>query len=83
MKLDLTKITQDEIHNILNMYCYVLLNISNCYFIVEDYKIDKVMILTSNNLSNSRFLCLLYLRDYIYEVNLQSTKEKEISTLLY
>jgi len=83
MKLDLTKITQDERHNLLNMYCYVLLNISNCYFIVEDYKIDKVMILTSNNLSNSRFLCLLYLRDYIYEVNLQSTKEKEISTLLY
>ncbi|CAN5635811.1 hypothetical protein BH18THE1_BH18THE1_12460 [soil metagenome] len=61
---------------------YVLVNISNCYFIVEDYKIDKVMILTSNNLSNSRFLCLLYLRDYIYEVNVQSTKEKEISTLL-
>ena len=62
---------------------YVLVTFQIVNFIFEDYKIDKVMILTSNNLSNSRFLCLLYFKDYIYEVNVQSTKEKEISTLLY
>ena len=40
-----------------------LVSISKCFYSAQDDKIVKVMALTSNNLSNSRFLCLLYFGD--------------------
>lgn len=61
----------------------VLVSISKCFYIAQDDKIVKVMGLTSNNLSNSRFLCLLYFGDCVSEENLYETEEKEISNILY
>lgn len=61
----------------------VLVSISKCFYIAQDDKIVKVMGLTSNNLSNSRFLCLLYFGDCVSEENLYEAEEKEISNILY
>ena len=61
----------------------VLVSISKCFYIAQDDKIVKTMGLTSNNLSNSRFLCLLYFGDCVSEENLYETEEKEISNILY
>lgn len=61
----------------------VLVSISKCFYIAQDDKIVKVMALTSNNLSNSRFLCLLYFGDCVSEENLYEAEEKEISNILY
>ena len=61
----------------------VLVSISKCFYIAQDDKIVKTMGLTSNNLSNSRFLCLLYFGDCVSEENLYEAEEKEISNILY
>lgn len=61
----------------------VLVSISKCFYIAQDDKIVKAMALTSNNLSNSRFLCLLYFGDCVSEENLYVAEEKEISNILY
>lgn len=61
----------------------VLVSISKCFYIAQDDKIVKVMALTNNNLSNSRFLCLLYFGDCVSEENLYEAEEKEISNILY
>jgi hypothetical protein len=61
----------------------VLVSISKCFYIAQDDKIVKVMALTSNNLSNSRFLRLLYFGDCVSEENLYEAEEKEISNILY
>lgn len=61
----------------------VLVSISKCFYIAQDDKTVKAMALTSNNLSNSRFLCLLYSGDCISEESLYKAKEKEISNILY
>ena len=61
----------------------VLVSISKCFYIAQIDKIVKVMALTSNNLSNSRFLCLLYFGDCISKESLYGAKEKEISNILY
>jgi len=61
----------------------VLVSISKCFYIAQDDKIVKIMGLTSNNLSNSRFLCLLYFGDCVSEENLYEAEEKEISNILY
>lgn len=60
-----------------------LVSISKCFYSTHDGKIIKVMALTCNNLSNSRFLCLLYFGDYVSEENLYEAEEKEISNILY
>lgn len=61
----------------------VLVSISKCFYIAQDDKIVKTITLTSNNLSNSRFLCLLYFGDCVSEENLYEAEEKEISNILY
>ncbi|MDW0142868.1 MAG: hypothetical protein QOK82_07105 [Nitrososphaeraceae archaeon] len=61
----------------------LLASISECFYVVQDDKIVKAMALTSNNLSNSRFLCLLYFGDCVSEENLYEAEEKEISNILY
>ena len=61
----------------------VLVSILKCFYIAQDNKIVKVMALTSNNLLNSRFLCLLCFGDCVSEENLYETEEKEISNILY
>ena len=61
----------------------VLVSILKCFYIAQDNKIVKVMALTSNNLLNSRFLCLLYFGDCESEENLYEAQEKEISNILY
>jgi len=61
----------------------VLVSISKCFYIAQDDKIVKIMGVTSNNLSNSRFLCLLYFGDCVSEENLYEAEEKEISNILY
>lgn len=61
----------------------VLVSISKCFYIAQNDKIVKVMVLRSNNLSNSRFLCLLFFGDCVYEQNLCEAEEKEISNILY
>jgi hypothetical protein len=61
----------------------VLVSISKCFYIDQDDKIVKAMALTSNNLSNSRFLCLLYFGDCESEESLYEAEEKEISNILY
>ena len=61
----------------------VQLSISKCFYIAQYDKIVNAMALTSNNLSNSRFLCLLYFGDCVSEENLYETEEKEISNILY
>jgi hypothetical protein len=64
----------------------VLVGISKCFYIAQDAKDDKIvnaMSLTSNNLSNSVFLCLLYFGDRVSEENLYEAEEKEISNILY
>ncbi|MGH9997497.1 MAG: hypothetical protein ACRD7F_05750 [Nitrososphaeraceae archaeon] len=61
----------------------VPVSISKCFYIAQDDKIVKVMGLTSNNLSNSRFLCLLYFGDCESEQDLYEAEEKEISNILY
>jgi hypothetical protein len=61
----------------------VLVSISKCFYIAQDGKIVKAMALTSNNLSNSRFLCLLYFGDCESEESLYEAEEKEISNILY
>ena len=61
----------------------VQLSISKCFYIAQDDKIVKVMGLTSNNLSNSRFLCLLYFGYCESEESLYEAEEKEISNILY
>ena len=61
----------------------VQVSISKCFYITQDDKIVKAMVLTSNNLSNSRFLCLLYFGDCVSEANLYEAEEKEISNILY
>jgi hypothetical protein len=61
----------------------VLISISKCFYIAQDDKIVKAMALTSNNLSNSRFLSLLYFGDCESEKNLYQAEEKEISNILY
>lgn len=62
----------------------VLVSILKCFYIAQDDdKIVKVMALMSNNLSNSRFLCLLYFGDCESEENLYEAEEKEISNILY
>ena len=61
----------------------VLVSISKCFYIAQDDKIVKTMGLTSNNLSNSRFLCLLCFGDCVSEENLYEAEEKEISNILY
>ena len=55
----------------------------NCLYIAQDHKIVMVMALMSNNLSNSRFLCLLYFGDWDSEEILYEAEEKEISNILY
>ena len=60
----------------------VLETISKCFYSTHD-KIVKAMVLTSNNLSNSWVLCLLYFGDCLYEENLYEAEEKEISNILY
>ena len=61
----------------------VLVSISKCFYIAQDDKIVKTITLTSNNLSNSRFVCLLYFGDRVSEENLYDAEEKEISNILY
>lgn len=61
----------------------VLVSISKCFYIAQDDKIVKTMALTSNNISNSRFLCHLYFGDCVSEENLYEAEEKEISNILY
>jgi hypothetical protein len=61
----------------------VLVSISKCFYIPQNDKIVKVTVLTSNKLSNSRFLCLLFFGDCVYEQNLCEAEEKEISNILY
>ncbi|MEZ0270130.1 MAG: hypothetical protein ACAH23_08205 [Nitrososphaeraceae archaeon] len=61
----------------------VLVSISKCFYIAQDDKIVKVMALTNNNLSYSRFLCLLYFGDCESEEDLYEAEEKEISNILY
>lgn len=61
----------------------VLVSILKCFYIAQEDKIVKVMALMSNNLSNSRFLCLLYFGDCESEENLYEAEEKEISNILY
>lgn len=61
----------------------VLVSISKCFYIAQDDKIVNTITLTSNNLSNSRFLCLLYFGDCVSEENLYEAEEKEISNILY
>lgn len=61
----------------------VLVSISKCFYIAQDDKIVKVMGLTSNNLSNLRFLCLLYFGNCVSEEDLYEAEEKEISNILY
>ena len=61
----------------------VLVSISKCFYIAQDDKMVKVMALTNNNLSYSRFLCLLCFGDCVSEENLYETEEKEISNILY
>lgn len=61
----------------------VLVSISKCFYIAQDDKIVKVMALTNNNLSYSRFLWLLYFGDCESEENLYEAEEKEISNILY
>lgn len=61
----------------------VLVSILKCFYIAQDNKIVKVMALTSNNLLNSRFLCILCFGDCVSEENLYETEEKEISNILY
>jgi hypothetical protein len=61
----------------------VLESISKCFYGNHEDKIVKVMALTCNNLSNSRFLCLLYFGDCLIEENLYQAEEKEISNILY
>jgi hypothetical protein len=61
----------------------VLVSISKCFYIPQNDKIVKVMVMTSNKLSNSRFLCLLFFGDCVYEQNLCEAEEKEISNILY
>ena len=61
----------------------VLVSILKCFYIAQDNKIVKVMALTSNNLLNSRFICLLCFGDCVSEENLYETEEKEISNILY
>lgn len=61
----------------------VLVSISKCFYIAQDDKIVKTITLKSNNLSNSRFLCLLYFGDCVSEENLYEAEEKEISNILY
>jgi hypothetical protein len=61
----------------------VLVDISKCFRTAQDDKIVNAMALTSNNLSNSRFLCFLYFGDCLSEVNLYEAEEKEISNILY
>jgi len=60
----------------------VLVSISKCFYLAQDDKIVKAMALTSNNLSNSRFLCLLYFGDCVFE-EMYRAEEKEISNMLY
>jgi hypothetical protein len=62
---------------------HVLVSISKCFYIAQDDKIVKTITLKSNNLSNSRFLCLLYFGDCVSEGNLYEAEEKEISNILY
>jgi len=61
----------------------VLVSISECFHVAQDDKIVKAMALTSNNLSNSRFLCLLYFGYCESEESLYEAEEKEISNILY
>ena len=61
----------------------VLVGISKCFYIAQDDKIVKTITLKSNNLSNSRFLCLLYFGNCVSEENLYEAEEKEISNILY
>jgi hypothetical protein len=61
----------------------VLVGISKCFYIAQGDKIVKTITLKSNNLSNSRFLCLLYLGNCVSEENLYEAEEKEISNILY
>ena len=61
----------------------VLVDISKCFPTAKDDKIVNAMALTSNNLSNSRFLCFLYFGDCLSEENLYEAEEKEISNILY
>lgn len=60
----------------------VLASISECFYVAQDDKIVKAMALTSNNLSNSRFLCLLYSGACVFE-EMCRAEEKEISNILY
>ena len=61
----------------------VLVGISKCFYIAQDDKIVKTITPKSNNLSNSRFLCLLYFGNCVSEENLYEAEEKEISNILY
>lgn len=80
MKLGLKNKRQEE-----SMVSFenVLVSISKRFYIAQDDKIVKAIALTSNNLSNSRFLCLLYFGDCVSEENLYEAEEKEISNILY
>jgi hypothetical protein len=60
----------------------VLVSISECFYVAQDDKIVKAMALTSNNLSNSRSLCLLYFGDCESEESLYEAEEKEISNMI-
>lgn len=61
----------------------VLVDILKCFRAAQDDKIVNAMALTSNNLSNSRFLCFLHFGDCLSEENLYEAEEKEISNILY
>jgi hypothetical protein len=61
----------------------VLVSISKYFYIAQNEKIVKVTVLRSNNLSNSRFLCLLFFGDCVSDENLYEAEEKEISNILY
>jgi hypothetical protein len=60
----------------------VLVSISECFYVAQDDKIVKAMALTSNNLSNSRSLCLSYFGDCESEESLYEAEEKEISNMI-
>jgi len=60
----------------------VLVSISECFYVAQDDKIVKAITLTSNNLSNSRSLSLLYFGDCVFE-EMYIAEEKEISNIVY
>jgi hypothetical protein len=61
----------------------VLVSILKCFYIAQDHKIVKFMALMSNNLSNSRFLCLLYLATANLKKTCTKQRKRKLSNILY